>query len=174
MKSQTKQNIPVKTGTKSEKSALANLHPIAEIEQVFDRMMDRFSGWRKPAIVHWPDFPAIADWFEENGQRVPSLDLIDRANEIFVRAEVPGVDKKNIEITMTDDLLTIKGNSSSETKEEKGDYHRHEISQSSFTRSILLPGSVDTAKASAALKDGVLEINLPKLEASKKRNIKIN
>ncbi|MDP2246725.1 MAG: Hsp20/alpha crystallin family protein [Nitrosomonadales bacterium] len=174
MKSQAKQNIPVKTDSRNDKPALTSLHPIAEMEHIFDRMMERLSGWRKPATARWSDFPQITDWFEGNGQRMPSLDLIDRANEIFVRAEVPGVDKKNVEVTMTDDLLTIRGNSSSETKEEKGDYHRHEISQSSFTRSILLPGSVDTSKASATLKDGVLEINLPKLESSKKRNIKIN
>src|SRR5687768_5763086 len=99
MKSQTKQNIPVKTDTKNEKSSLASLHPVAEMEHIFDRMMERLSDWRKPA-ARWSDFPLITDWFEDNGQRLPSLDLIDRANEIFVRAEVPGVDKKNIEITM--------------------------------------------------------------------------
>lgn len=174
MKSQTKQNIPVKTSTKSDKSVLTNLHPIAEMEQIFERMMDRFSGWRKPTTARWSDFPFLTDWFDGNGNRLPSMDMIDRDNDILVRAEMPGVDKKNIEVSMTDDMLTIKGHSRSETKDEKGDYHRHEISQSSFSRSILLPGSVDTTKASANLKDGVLEINLPKLESSKKRNIKIN
>jgi HSP20 family protein len=105
--------------------------------------------------------------------RLPSLDVVDRDNEILVRAEIPGIDKKDLDISLTDNLLTIKGQSSSEKKEEKGDYHRQEISRSSFSRSVMLPGAVDASKASSTLKDGVLELTLPKMETSKRRSIKV-
>lgn len=173
MKAQPKQSIPVKTAKASEQVAAPGLHPVADLEKLFDRMMDRLSNWRRPLTNRWPESPSASDWFEQAEIRFPSVDLIDRDDEIVVRAEVPGIEKKDIDISMTDNLLTIKGNTSSEKKEEKGNYHRHEISKSSFSRSILLPGAVDTAKAQANLKDGLLEINLPKIESSKKRNIQV-
>ncbi|MGZ8983592.1 MAG: Hsp20/alpha crystallin family protein [Methylotenera sp.] len=85
----------------------------------------------------------------------------------------PGIDKKDINISLTDNLLTIKGQTSSEKKEEKGDYYRHEISKSSFARSVSMPGAVDSSKTVASLKDGILEITLPKLESSKRRTITV-
>jgi HSP20 family protein len=143
------------------------------MEKMFERMLDRFSGWRKPLLTRWSDFPLMSDWVEEMKVRTPSLDVIDRDNEILVRAEVPGIDKKDLDITLTDNLLTIKGQTRSEKKEEKGDYHRHEISRSSFARSVTLPGTVNASKAAAALKDGILEIKLPKVESSKRRSISV-
>jgi HSP20 family protein len=92
---------------------------------------------------------------------------------VLVRAEIPGIEKKDINISLTDNLLTIKGESKKEEKEEKGDYYRREISSSSFARSVTVPASVDVSKAVANLKDGVLEIKLPKAESSKRRNIMV-
>ncbi len=117
--------------------------------------------------------PLFGNLFEEVDVRLPGLDVIDRDNEILVRAEVPGIEKKDLDISLTDNLLTVKGQSSSEKKEEKGDYHRHEISHSSFARSVTLPGMVDSTKAAAVMKDGILEITLPKMEPSKRRNIAV-
>jgi len=149
-------------------------HPIAEIERAFDR----FFGRGFPSLWHGRDFPVMDSLFgdsllEFNGQRLPNIDVVDRDNEILVRAELPGVEKKDLTISLTDNLLTIKGESKTEKKEEKGDYHRREISSSAFARSFTLPGSVDSTKAAASLKDGVLEITLPKAESSKKRNIEV-
>ena len=123
--------------------------------------------------MRWHDSPLLSGRFENFALRMPNVDVIDRDTEIVVRAEVPGIDKKDLDISLSDNLLTIKGQIRTEKKEEKGDYHRHEISSSSFARSVTLPAAVDTSKANAALKDGVLEINLPKLESSKRRNISI-
>jgi len=149
-------------------------HPIAEMERAFDR----FFGRSFPSLWHGRDFPVMDSLFgdsllEFKGQRLPNIDVVDRDNEILVRAEVPGVDKKDLSISLTDNLLTIKGESKTEKKEEKGDYHRREISSSAFSRSFTLPGSVDSTKAAASLKDGVLEVTLPKAESSKKRNIEV-
>lgn len=89
--------------------------------------------------------------------RLPSLDVVDRDADILVRAEIPDIDKKDINISITDNLLTIKWQSRHEEK-ERGDYHRHEISSSSFARSVSLSSAVDFSKTVANLKDGVLEI----------------
>lgn len=149
-------------------------HPIAEMERAFER----FFGRGFPSLWHGRDFPVMDSLFgdsllEFNGQRLPNIDVVDRDNEILVRAELPGVEKKDLSISLTDNLLTIKGESKTDKKEEKGDYHRREISSSAFARSFTLPGGVDSNKAAASLKDGVLEITLPKAESSKKRNIEV-
>jgi HSP20 family protein len=104
---------------------------------------------------------------------MPRVDVIDREDEILVRAEVPGVDKKDLEVSLTDNAVTIKGSTRHEEKEEKGDFYRSEISRGSFSRTVALPGEVDGDKAKASFKDGVVEIAMPKLEASKRRSIKV-
>ncbi|HNP25859.1 MAG TPA: Hsp20/alpha crystallin family protein [Nitrosomonas sp.] len=165
------ENIPVTTGKKSviSKPSLWPSHPFAEMERVFDRIFGR----GQPSLWHRRDTPLLDNVFEFDGQRLPNLDVIDRENEMLVRAELPGIDKKNLNISITDNLLSIKGESGSETKEEKGDFYRHEISSFSFARSINLPCAVDDAKVTASLKNGILEITLPKTETSKRRNIQV-
>ena len=150
-------------------SSLSAFDPRSEAEQLFDRILGR----RWPSLMRWHDLPLLSGRFEDIGLRMPNLDVIDRDNEVMVRVEVPGIDKKDLDISLTDNLLTIKGHTQKEQEEEKGDYHRHEISSSSFARSVTLPCAVDVSKANAALKDGILEINFPKLESSKRKNINI-
>ncbi len=171
MGTDNKGNVPVTTNKDVAKDSWPALHhPIAEME----RAVDRFFGRGRPSMWRWDDIPLIDSFFEAKGQRIPTIDVVDRDADILVRAEVPGVDKKDIDVSLTDNLLTIKGQSSSEKKEEKGDYRWHEISSSSFARSVILPGTVDASKTSANLKDGVLEITLPKAEASKRRSINVS
>lgn len=167
METKTEKDIPITTGKKV--SSLSTLHPLSEAEQLFDRILGR----RWPSLMRWHDLPLLSGRFEDIGLRMPNVDVIDRDNEIMVRVEVPGIDKKDLDISLTDNLLTIKGHTQQEKTEEKGDYHRHEISSSSFARSVTLPSAVDVSQANAALKDGILEISLPKLESSKRRNISI-
>lgn len=163
------ENIPVTTGKDVARPAWSNLHPIADME----RVLDRFFGRRFPSLLSRHDTPLMDNLFEFEGQRLPSLDMIDRDNEVLVRAEIPGIEKKDLNVSLNDNLLTIKGTSSSEKKDEKGDYYRHEIASSSFARSVTVPGNVDASKTVANLKDGILEITLPKVESSKRRNIAI-
>jgi HSP20 family protein len=103
----------------------------------------------------------------------PSVDVIDRDDEVVVKAEVPGVKKEDIHISLTGNLMTIKGETKQVQKEEKGDYYRCEISRGAFSRMVTLPADVDDTKAKAELHDGMLEITLPKMEQAKKRDIKI-
>lgn len=168
MDTANKSNIPVTTSKDKAKSTWPSIHPVAEMERVFDR----FFGREFPSL--WGRSEAPTDsLFEFEGLRMPSLDVVDRDNEVLVRAEIPGIDKKDINISLTDNLLTIKGQSSSEKNEESGDYYRHEISSASFARSVTVPGNVDASKTVANLKDGILEITLPKSESSKRRSIVI-
>lgn len=169
MSKENTENIPVTTNKETAKGIWPAIHPIAEMERFFNH----FFGHGRPSIGRWHDTLLQDNLFGFEGQRLPSLDVVDRDNEILVRAEIPGIEKKDLSISLTDNLLTIKGQSSSEEKEEKGDYHRHEISRFSFARSVALPGAVDASKMAASLKNGMLEINLPKLESSKRRNITV-
>jgi HSP20 family protein len=175
MDTDNKGNIPVKTNKKQAPKNETNeawpvlRHPILEMERAFDRLFGR--SW--PTVGYWNDVPVGGNLVEFESMRMPSLDEVDRDNEVLVRAEIPGIEKKDIYVSLTDNLLTIKGQSNKEEKEEKSDYYRHEISSSSFSRSVTVPANVDATKTVANLKDGVLEIKLPKVEAANRRNITV-
>lgn len=104
---------------------------------------------------------------------VPSLDVSETENNIVVKAELPGIDPKEIDISLTDDLLTIKGEKKQEKEEKDENYHRVERSYGAFTRSLRLPQEVRSEKIEANYKDGILKITLPKSEEAKRKEIKI-
>ncbi len=93
---------------------------------------------------------------------MPRIDVFDQENDLMVRTEVPGVDPESIEVTVEGGTLTIKGGRTFETEETKANYHRKEIFEGSFERSILLPDGVDPETVTATSKDGILEISIPK------------
>lgn len=144
------------------------LSPFEEMDRMFENFFPR--GWMRPLRWEMPSWGRLPMPFEG---KTPSVDVIDRDNDIVIKAEVPGVDKKDLDITMTDNTVTIKGCTSREEKEEKGDYFRQEISRGSFTRTVALPGEVDADKAKTRFKDGVLEVTVPKVEKSRRRTIKV-
>ena len=137
-----------------------------------ERMFERFfpSGWMRPGRWDWPTCAERGMPFEG---RMPKVDVVDREDEVVIRAELPGVDKKDLDVSMTDNTVTIKGSTRKEEKEEKGDYYRCEISSGSFSRTVTLPAQVDAGKSSARFKDGVLELKVPKKEKAKRRSIKV-
>ena len=137
-----------------------------------DRMMEAlFSRFRtNPLHRGWPTWDEFALSMED---RAPNVDVVDRDTEIVVRAELPGVDKKDVEVTMSDNSVTIKATTRSEEKEEKGDYYRCEIHRGSYARTVALPGEVDREAAKAVFKDGVLELTMPKREKARKRSVKV-
>jgi len=141
--------------------------PISSFGEI-DRLFDDFFGRRFPRTFGW-DRP-----FAEFGDFGPSVDIIDREDEVVVRAEVPGYKKDDIEVSVSGNTLTLKGNTSVEQKQEDGDYYHQEITRGAFTRSFTLPAEVDDAKAKASMKDGVLDLRLPKLEKTKRRTITID
>ncbi|MDH3310154.1 MAG: Hsp20/alpha crystallin family protein [Gammaproteobacteria bacterium] len=136
-----------------------------------DRMFDNFmqEGWMRPWGFKWPSFPEFATL-----AKLPKIDVIERDNEVVVRAEVPGVDKKDLDISVSDNTLTIKGSTRHEEKQEKGDYYRHEISTHDYNRMVALPTDVDGTKAKASFKDGMLELTLPKTGKVERHSIKLD
>lgn len=102
------------------------------------------------------------------------MDVVERDDEIVVHAELPGVDRDDLEVTLADDVLTIRASTAKEKTEEKGEYHRREIVRGAFSRTIRLPADVDGEHAKSTFKNGVLEVKAPKLKKSKRRVIKID
>ena len=103
----------------------------------------------------------------------PKVDLIDREAEVVVRAAVPGFDKADIEVSATDNSVTLRGRAREEHKEEEGEYYHREIRAEDFLRTIRLPCFVDDSKARASFKEGMLEVVLPKAEDNKRHAVKI-
>jgi HSP20 family protein len=90
-----------------------------------------------------------------------------------VKAQVPGMSKENVQVSITEDALTLKGEMKEEEKTEDKNYHRREFRYGAFARTIPLPMAVQADKATAQLKDGVLEITIPKSEQAKVKEIPI-
>ena len=144
------------------------LSPFEEMDRMFDDFFSR--GWMRPFRWEWPSMGEMAKPFEG---KMPKVDVIERDDEVVIKAELPGVDKKDLDVSVTENSVTIKGTTSHEEKEEKGDYYRCEISRGAYARTVGLPAYVDADKAKASFKDGVLELKLPKVEKSKRRSIEI-
>ncbi|WP_455234186.1 Hsp20/alpha crystallin family protein [Thiogranum longum] len=153
-----------------QKSAPARvMSPFEEFERMFSDLVPR--GWPWPMHREWPSWSRLAEPFEG---KIPKVDVIDRDNEVVVRAEVAGVEKKDLDVSVTENTVTVKGSTKTEHKEEKGDYYRSEIAQGSFSRTVPLPGEVDADKAKATFKDGILELVIPKVAKSKRRSIQVD
>jgi HSP20 family protein len=161
--------VPVKTATTGSGLQGAALVRLEDLEKVFDDLFQR--RWPRPFRWGRPGWGDLSNMFEE---KVPSIDVIDRSNEVLVRAEVPGIEKDDLDVSIADRTLTIKGSSRKEEKEQKDDYFRHEIRSGTFSRSVLLPADVNAGEAKASFKDGVVELHLPKLRASKRQKISVS
>lgn len=98
-----------------------------------------------------------------------SADLFDDGENVVLRVELPGIQKDDIEVTVTADLVTIAGEKKKEEKVKKKDYYRLECSSGSFAQSFRLPVGVVTDQAKAKFEDGILSIEIPKTEQAKKK-----
>jgi HSP20 family protein len=171
-KKQAKQDIEISTGKGELAPAGPSraMNPFEEMERMFERFFGR--SWLRP--FGW-ESPLWSEMTRSMEVRAPSVDVIDRDEEIVVRAAIPGVEKENLEVSLSDDRLSIKGSTREEKEEEEaGEYARREMSRGSFTRVITLPASVDGEKAKATFKDGVLEMTLPKVKPSKRLRINVH
>jgi HSP20 family protein len=146
------------------------LSTFEEMESFFDQYFGRARF--HPFRMNLPTWGELAGPFEG---RVLNVDVIERDKEMVVRAEIPGVKKEDLEVSLSNNRLTIKGSTRhEETKEEEGEYTRRELSRGSFSRTVTLPADVDGEKARAEFKDGVLEMTLPKQKPSKRRRIRVH
>lgn len=107
------------------------------------------------------------------GTWVPAVDIFEKGDDLVIRAELPGVDKKNIDISVEDNRLVIQGERAREEGFDETSAYRLERTFGSFVRSFMLPKTVDATKIAAAYVNGVLEVTLPKAEAAKPRKVDI-
>ncbi|MCC7210320.1 MAG: Hsp20/alpha crystallin family protein [Candidatus Brocadia sp.] len=139
----------------------AQLPTVSSMQEEMNRMFDRFFKGGELS-----DFAVAGTW-------APPLDLSETADKVTVKAEIPGLDPKEIDISIQGETLIIKGEKKEE-KEEKGkNYYRMERRYGSFSRVVDLPASVDTNKVTAECKNGVLEITMQKKEEVKPKQISV-
>ncbi len=118
------------------------------------------------------------DWFPTAGTNtsrlgLPAVDVRENENNVEVRAELPGVDMKDVDVSVSGNVLTIKGEKQGTQEDKQNDYYHRETWTGSFQRTVTLPDTVDQDKVDAKMKDGVLRLNFPKKEEVKPRQISI-
>jgi HSP20 family protein len=114
-------------------------------------------------------------WPFGNGERgwVPAVDMIDGKDEIVLRADLPGVEEKDIEVTVEDGALTIRGERKEEREETKDTYYFSERTYGAFARTLTLPAGVERDKVKAIFAKGVLEVHLPKAKEAKGTKVEV-
>ncbi len=141
-----------------------------EMDRVFDRMFEEFfpRGWMRPfRFGHgfWPE--------DAYAGGAPRIDIIDYEDDVLVRAELPGVKKEDLEVSLTEDTVMIEANSRREEKDEEARYYRREITRGEFSRTLSLPCRVKGDEAKAHFKGGVLELTLPKVEKTRRLTVNV-
>jgi HSP20 family protein len=145
--------------------------------------MDPFQAFRGEMDRLFDDFPGglptisnLRQTFPTEQTLTPALDVKETEKELVVKAGLPGIDEKDVQLTIQDGVLTMRGEKKSERKDERENYHLVERSYGSFQRSIRLPDAIDEEKAGARFDKGVLTVTLPKrpelVKAEKKIEIK--
>jgi HSP20 family protein len=114
-----------------------------------------------------------AGWLAPLGDGSLAVDMYETDEEVVVKTTVPGVKSEDIDVSITGDLLTIKGETKTEEKVEKANYIRQERRYGAFSRSLTLPSTVVADKATAEFENGVLTLTLPKAEEVKPKTIKV-
>lgn len=143
------------------------LAPFEELDRLFDTLLQR--GWMRPFRELWPEWAGP----DLTGVRSPRVDLIDRETELLVRAELPGVEKKDLEVNLTGNRLTLRAETLKEEKEEGGEYFRAEIARGAFSRTLQLPEEIRPEDVQATFENGILEIHLPKAQRLEARKIQV-
>jgi len=130
----------------------------------FRKEMDRlFERFLEPA---WAEVTTVGLW-------EPKVDISETKDAVTVKAELPGVDQKDIAVSLQDGVLTIKGEKEEEKEEKDKQYHRVERSYGGFARVIRMPAPVEAGKVTATFKDGVVTISLPKSPEAKGTTISV-
>ncbi|MDI6897392.1 Hsp20/alpha crystallin family protein [Methanocella conradii] len=139
--------------------------PFEELRRMQERMSRLFEELPETIGPSLPVSPEMT--------QMPYVDVMEKGNDVIVTADLPGVDKKDIKISVRGDVLEISAERKMEREEKEKGYLRHERSYNRFYRSIRLPAPVDKGKAKASLNNGVLEVTLPKIEKAEVSEIPI-
>ena len=141
----------------------AILDPFRNYEERMRRFLgETFDPFGKFTQENW----SLATWS-------PACDIYETSNELVVKAELPEVKKENVQVTIENNVLTIRGERKFEAETKKEDYHRVERSYGEFTRSFALPTFVDASKVNAEFKDGLLRVTMPKREETKPKQVEV-
>ena len=144
--------------------AIVRWDPFRDLNMLQDRMNRLFddagSTWRT-------DEPAATTSWS------PSVDIFETEGEIVVKAELPGMDRKDIQLNLENNVLSLRGERKFQKETKDDNYHRIERSYGVFSRAFSIPASVDEERIRADYKDGVLKIVLPKKDQAKPKQIKI-
>ena len=135
--------------------------PVMEMAGMRDQMDRIFEDFFSRSPISYEGYGAI------------DLDMMQTDDDVIVKASIPGVKADDINISITGDTLTIRGEVKSEEEVKDANYHLHEIKRGSFARSVLLPSQVVSGKAKAEFEDGILTLTLPKAEEVKPKTITI-
>ncbi|MCX8568104.1 MULTISPECIES: Hsp20/alpha crystallin family protein [Hyphomicrobiales] len=163
----TSTKLPVKAEKGASPEPRGNgWSPFETLRREVDRLFDDFHpfGWRGS----FPRLPEPRTSFEGSWPLAPAMDLVEKEKEYEITAEMPGADEKNIDIKVTNHLLTIKGEKSEEKEEKKKDYFLSERRYGSFQRSIQIPDGIDPDKIEATFSKGILTVRLPKTAEAQK------
>ena len=141
-------------------------HPVSDLaseifdmQREIDHLFDRFRGG------------SVDNGYSNS--LMPAVDIIERESDFYIKAELPGVQKEDVKISVQNDVLTIRGEKKQETEKKGENYHRVERTYGSFQRSFTLPASVHSGRIEASFDNGVLTINLPKAEEAKPKEIEV-
>jgi HSP20 family protein len=154
--------------------ALTEWRPFESLRREIDHLFDDFrqSSWRSPLSRTLFDVEPF--WRGDiTWGKAPAVDVTETDKAYEVTAELPGMDEKNIELKVADDVLTIKGEKKEEKEEKKKDYYLSERRFGSFQRSFSVPNGVDADKIEAHFKNGILTVKLPKSSQAQKNEKKI-
>jgi len=124
------------------------------------------------SLFDFDRFPATTGLFDRSFS--PALDVIENSQDFTVKCELPGLDQKDIDVSIASNVLTIKGQKRDEREEKKGKYYKKESWSGSFQRTLPLPASIENDKIQAEFKEGILTITLPKKEEAKTKQIAVN
>lgn len=154
---------------KKESKELAKTEPAKVPSVLWDAEKWFEDVFRRPfslGLFHRSRFP-------EMEEVIPSVDIFEDKNDIVVKAELPGIKKEDIDVTLTDDTISIAGEKKKEEEVQKKNYYRWESSYGSFARTFTLPAEVQTDKVKTEFRDGILEIRIPKTEEAIKKETKV-
>jgi HSP20 family protein len=133
---------------------------MGSLKHEMDRVFDRFLEGK------WDEIPGLGEW-------TPNMDISETKDSLVAKVEVPGMDPKDIQISLQENLLTIKGEKRQEKEEKDEHYHRVERAYGLFTRSVRLPVAVDASKVTASFKNGLLTVTLPKTPSARGTTIPV-
>jgi len=165
--------LPIKTEATSAPQVTkpSEWQPFEALRNQVDRLLHDF----QTGFLQAPTYRSLLDiepfWRRDLGFNVtPAIDIVEKDKAFEVTAELPGLDVKNIDLQLSDNVLTIKGEKQEEREEKAKDRYVSERRYGSFRRSLQVPGNIDTDKIEASFKDGILTVTLPKSpEAEKKQ-----